>query len=199
MYETDAFTNENYSHHLRRHSNGDLFASGTADMNWFCVHTKPGKESFVEHYLEDRLGLDCYFPRLKRKKIIRRVKRIVTEPLFPHYLFCQLDLASSYRAVRYARDVVNIVNSGERPTVVADHTIAQLKFWAGENNDIITLEPKPFETGDSVEITSGPMQGLEAIFLHETNQSERVAILLKLMGAESKTVISRSQVEPVNN
>ena len=184
---------------MRRHSNGDLFASGTVDMNWFCVHTKPGKESFVEHYLEDRLGLDCYFPRLKRKKIIRRVKRIVTEPLFPRYLFCQLDLASSYRAVRYARDVVNIVNSGERPTVVDDRTINQLKRWAGENNNIITVEPKPFEAGKSVEITSGPMQGLEAIFLHETNQSERVAILLNLMGAESKTVISRSQVEPVNN
>ncbi|QXD32445.1 transcription termination/antitermination protein NusG [Candidatus Pelagisphaera phototrophica] len=173
--------------------------SGTTDMNWFCVHTKPGKESFVEHHLTNEIGLDCYFPRLKRKKIIRRVKRIVTEPLFPRYLFCQLDLASSYRAVRYAKDVVNIVNSGERPKVVADHTIAQLKIWAGEKNDIITLEPKPFETGESVEITSGPMQGLEAIFLHETNQSERVAILLKLMGAESKTVISRSQVEPVNN
>ena len=168
-------------------------------MNWFCVHTKPGKEPFVEHHLTNEIGLDCYFPRLKRKKIIRRVKRIVTEPLFPRYLFCQLDLASSYRAVRYARDVVNIVNSGQRPTAVADHTIAQIKIWAGEKNAIITLEPKPFETGESVEITSGPMQGLEAIFLHETNQSERVAILLKLMGAESKTVISRSQVEPVNN
>ncbi len=168
-------------------------------MNWFCIHTKPGKESFVEGYLADGLGLDCYFPRLKRKKIIRRVKRIVTEPLFPRYLFCQLDLASSYRAVRYAQDVVNIVNSGERPTVVDDHTIRQLKSWAGENNDIITLEPKPLISGESVKITSGPMQGLEAIFLHETNQSERVAILLKLMSAESKTVISRSQIEPISN
>ncbi|RPF77214.1 MAG: hypothetical protein CBC31_007760, partial [Verrucomicrobia bacterium TMED71] len=156
LNETHAFTNENYSYHSRRQSNGDLFVSGTTDMNWFCVHTKPGKESFVEHHLTNEIGLDCYFPRLKRKKIIRRVKRIVTEPLFPRYLFCQLDLASSYRAVRYAKDVVNIVNSGERPKVVADHTIAQLKIWAGEKNDIITLEPKPFETGESVEITSGP-------------------------------------------
>ena len=82
---------------------------------------------------------------------------------------------------------------------MADDTIAQLKIWVGKKNDIITLGPKPFETGENVEITSGPMQGLEAIFLHETNQSERVAILLNLMGAESKTVISRSQVEPISD
>ena len=73
-------------------------------MNWYCIHTKPKKEKLVEHYLLNELGLETYYPRLKRKKTIRRVRREVLEPLFPRYLFCRLDLAQSYRAGTYGRD-----------------------------------------------------------------------------------------------
>ena len=168
-------------------------------MNWFCVHTKPGKELLVERFLRDELQLEPYFPRLKRKKIIRRVKRVVTEALFPRYLFCRLDLATSYRAVRYGQDVLGIISTGERPTIVSDSTIEQLKEWAGESDDsIITMEPDQIAIGSKVRITAGPMQGLEAIFLQETSQGERVSILLNLMNAEAHAVIDRSQIEPIS-
>lgn len=168
-------------------------------MNWFCVHTKPGREHLVERYLQEELQLEPYFPRLKRKKTIRRVKRIVTEPLFQRYLFCRFDLATSYRAVRYGQDVIGIVGSGEQPTIVSDSTIEQLKEWAGENDDsIITMEPDPIAAGSTVKITDGPMQGLEAIFLEETSQGERVNILLNLMNAETRAEIGRSQIEPIS-
>ncbi len=167
-------------------------------MNWFCVHTKPGKERLVERYLQDELKLEPYFPRLKRKKIIRRVKRVVIEPLFPRYLFCRLDLAASYRAVRYGPDVIGIVRSGEQATIVSDSTIDQLKRWAGEEDHVLTLEPDPIVPGSTIKITGGPMQGLEAIFLAETSQGERVTLLLNLMNAEARAVIDRSQIEPIN-
>ncbi len=168
-------------------------------MNWFCVHTKPSKEALVEKYLRDELELETYFPQLKRNKTIRRVKRVVTEPLFPRYLFCNLDPATSYRAVRYGPDVLNIVSSGSRPIIVSEETIAQLKDWAGVEDNIITIEPELPKAGDVVKITSGPMQGLEAIFLNETSKSERVAILLELMNSETRTEIDRAQIEPTNN
>jgi transcriptional antiterminator RfaH len=167
-------------------------------MNWFCVHTKPGKELLVEHYLRDELKLEPYFPRLQRKKTIRRVKRIVTEPLFQRYLFCRFDLATSYRAVRYGQDVIGIVSRGDQPTVVSEATIQQLKDWAGKENDILVLEPDSIAAGSTVKITAGPMQGLEALFLEETSQGERVTILLNLMNTETRTEIDRSQIEPVS-
>jgi hypothetical protein len=42
------------------------------------------------------------------------------------------------------------------------------------------------------------MQGLEALFLEETSQGERVTILLNLMNTETRTEIDRSQIEPVS-
>ena len=166
-------------------------------MNWFCVHTKPGKELLVERYLRDELQLEPYFPRLQRKKTIRRVKRTVTEALFQRYLFCRFDPATSYRAVRYGQDVIGIVSNGDQPTIVSDATIQKLKSWAGEENGILFLEPDSIASGDTVKITDGPMQGLEAIFLEETSKGERVTILLNLMNAETRAQIDRSQIKPI--
>ena len=168
-------------------------------MNWYCIHTKPKKEKLVEHYLQNELGLATYYPRLKRKKTIRRVRREVLEPLFPRYLFCKLDLAESYRAVTYGRDVIGVVSTGNRPTEVSDQTIEQIRDWAGPENDIISIEPEPIKTGDRIRITEGPMQGLEAIFIQGTSKEERVSILLDLMETQAKVEIDRGQIEPMNN
>ena len=111
-------------------------------MNWYCIHTKPKNEKLVEHYLQNELGLETYYPRLKRKKTIRRVRHEVLETLFPRYLFCKLDLAESYRAVTYGRDVIEVVSTGDHPTEVSGQTIEHIREWAGSEGDIITLEPE---------------------------------------------------------
>ena len=51
-------------------------------MNWYCVHTRPLKEQQVATHFHEMLGLELYFPRLRRQKTIRRVRRVVTSPLF---------------------------------------------------------------------------------------------------------------------
>ena len=168
-------------------------------MNWYCIHTKPKKEKLVEHYLQNELGLETYYPRLKRKKTIRRVRHEVLEPLFPRYLFCKLDLAESYRAVTYGRDVIEVVSTGDHPTEVSGQTIEHIREWAGSEGDIITLEPDPIKAGDQIRITEGPMQGLEAVFIRETSQEERVSILLDLMESQARVEIDRNQIEPVRN
>ncbi len=166
-------------------------------MNWYCIHTKPKKEILVERYLNDELQLETYYPRLRRKKTIRRVRREVLEPLFPRYLFCRLSLADSFRAVTYGRDVIGVVTAGNQPIEVDAGIIQQLKEWAGVGEDIISFEPKALEKGDAVKITAGPMQGLEATFLQEATREERVAILLNLMNTDVQLNIDRDYIEAV--
>jgi transcriptional antiterminator RfaH len=166
-------------------------------LSWYCVHTKPLKENQVATCLHERLGLETYFPRLKQQKTIRRVRRVVTGPLFPRYLFCRFDLFTRYRAVRYAPEVVEVVSFGERPTLVRDTMIEELKSWAGEAVDVITLRPD-LQPGDMVEITDGPMRGLQAVILHERNDRDRVAVLLSILECGAQMMISRSQLARVN-
>ncbi len=166
-------------------------------MNWHCIHTKPRKEQQVARYLNERLGLETYFPLLKRQKTVRRVRRLVTGPLFPRYLFSQFEVSTSYRAVRYCPDVLDIVSAGDRPAIVSTALIEELKAWAGDAVNLITLQPD-LSPGDRVEITEGPMRGLPAVILHIKNDSERVAVLLSFLESTAKMIIKRSQLAPID-
>jgi transcriptional antiterminator RfaH len=162
-------------------------------MNWYCVHTRPLKEQQVATHFNQMLGLEMYFPRLRRQKTIRRVRRVVTSPLFPRYLFCRFDPVLRYRAVRYAPDVIEVVRFGDHPAVVDDGIIETLKNWAGDALDMITIQPD-LCTGDLVEITDGPMRGLQAVILNSRDDRDRVTVLLSLLECGAKMMISRSQL-----
>ena len=160
---------------------------------WLCVHTRPRREIGAEQYCRESLGLDTYYPRLKRLKTIRRVKRWVVGPLFPRYFFCRLNLAQSFRAVQYAPQVLGVVSFGGRPTVVDETVIDQLKQWAGEAVDVVTVRPG-FRPGDLVEIADGPLRGLQAVVLQEMSDRDRVAVLLSTLGCQARLIVSRSQL-----
>jgi len=161
---------------------------------WLCVHTRPRKESAAVQYCRDVLGLDAYYPKLKRLKTIRRVKRWVTGPLFPRYFFCRFNLAHNFRAVRYAPQVIDVVSFGGKPTVVDDAIIHQLQQWAGETVDVITARPA-LKPGDLVEIVDGPLRGLQAVVVQEMSDRDRVAVLLSTLQYQARVVVSRSQLE----
>jgi transcriptional antiterminator RfaH len=161
-------------------------------MNWFCVHTRPQREKQVVEQLSTLFGVEVYFPRLRLQKTIRRVRRQVTEPLFPRYLFCRFELASNYRAVRYAHDVIDLVSFGPQPAVVSEQLISDLKSWVGEDS-LVTAVPM-FSCGDRVQIVDGPMQGLQAVILEGRSDSERVAVLLSILGCEARLSIDRRQL-----
>ena len=161
---------------------------------WYCVHTKPRQESQVSAYLEENLGLETYLPRLREHRTIRRVRRIVTKPLFPRYLFCRFDAGLQFRAVRHAPDVLEVVRFGQQPVPVSDAIITELKAWAGAEHDIITIE-RGFSVGDVVTIKSGPMRGLQAVISQARNDRDRVAVLLSTLELNAQVLISRSMLE----
>ena len=165
-------------------------------MNWYCIHTKPLREEYVAANLAETLGVETYLPRLRRQKTIRRVRRVVTGPLFPRYLFCHFDLGTRYRAVRYAADVAGIVSFGAEPAEVADVMIDELRRWAGEALDLTAIQPE-FGRGDLVEIVDGPLRGLQAVILHQRNDRDRVAVLLSLLEYGAQMMISRAQLRRV--
>lgn len=168
-------------------------ASVTPELNWYCVHTKPKREEVLAAYYRDTLGLETYFPRLREHRTIRRVRRLVTAPLFPRYVFCRFNPASSYRAVRYAPDALDVVHRGTTPAAVDQGLIAELQAWAGEAVDLITLRP-PLKPGDAVEIVDGPMRGLSATIVQCQEDRDRVALLLSTLTSEAQVNIRREHL-----
>jgi len=113
--------------------------------------------------------------------------------LFPRYLFCRFDTAVHFRAVRYGSDVTSIVSFGDRPAVVSDVLVQELKDWAGDELDLISAD-QDFHPGETVQVVVGPLQGLRATILHAKNDRERVTVLLSLLENPVQMVIARSKI-----
>ncbi len=163
-------------------------------MNWFAVHTKPRQESVAQTSL-DREGLPTFFPKLKRKRTIRRVRKWVTSPLFPCYIFAQFDADRQARLVKYANGVTNIVSFGGKPAIVDDALLASIKEHAEE--DVVTIQPSRFKSGEVVEIQTGPLRGLQGIFEREMSDSERVIVLLDTLAKGARIEVPRELLEKV--
>lgn len=126
--------------------------------------------------------------------MIRRVRREVVGPLFPQYLFCRFDLMTHFRAVRYARDVIDVLSFGASPAVVSDVLIDDLKVWAAQAPEANGSRPTYF-SGEQVQVSKGPMRGLEAIILEQSDDRDRVSVLLSILGCGAKLRIDCDQLD----
>ena len=96
-------------------------------MDWYAVQTQPNRENLAVSNLE-RQGFDVWLPRIER--IIRHARQIrrVKRPLFPGYLFINLDLETArWRAINGTVGVSHIVSFGQSPSVVDSAFMTALK------------------------------------------------------------------------
>ena len=163
-------------------------------MNWYVIHAKPRQESVALLNLQ-REKIETFFPQLRRKRTIRRVRKWVTGPLFPGYFFARFDASLDGRLVRYANGVINVVSFGGKPTVVEPGIITAIKEYA--LGDVVTVQATSLRQGDHVEIQTGPFRGLQGIFEREMSDSARVVVLLQVLAKGARVEVSRDQVEPV--
>jgi transcriptional antiterminator RfaH len=150
---------------------------------WFVAHTRPRAEQTAAEHLE-RQGFSAYLPRyLKRRRHARRIDW-VPSPLFPRYLFVEMDLERSrWRAVRSTIGVSDLICQGDRPVSVPLEVVAEIR--ARENDrGLVAIPPAGrFRRGDEVRIEAGPLSGLTGLFDRLTDH-ERVILLLRLLGRQ---------------
>ena len=169
-----------------RESNQPLLAvASPSSMKWYCIHTSPAKEIQIAAYLEKSLALEVYAPRIIQEKTARGIRSEVACPLFPRYLFCRLDLATHYHAVRSAPEVIDFVRFSDDPAIVNDGMIAQLRNWAGEGVDVTNFHPGT-QPGIRVEISAESVFALPESILKINKDRDRVAILRSILEGDSR-------------
>lgn len=163
-------------------------------MNWYAIHTKPRQETLARTSLQ-REGIETFYPKLKRKRTIRRVRKWVVGPLFPSYIFAKFDVVQSGRLVKYANGVIKIVSFGGKPATVEDAIISAIADHAEDN--VITVGPPAFKQGDRVEIQDGPLRGLQGVFEREMSDKDRVVVLLETLAKGARVEVTRDQLEKI--
>ena len=163
-------------------------------MNWYVIQTKPKKEEEAKSYLSTK-GVEIFNPLLE--SFVLRNGRMSKElkPLFPNYIFGRFDLNQDFLLVRWARGVKKILGFGGSFTPVSEEVIELIKKRT-DNNGIVR-ETYRFEPNDLVRIKAGPLKDLLGIFDRWVSDSERVRILLNLIGYQPAVELHYSMIGKV--
>ena len=155
-------------------------------MKWYAIRTKVNREKDVEKRLTD-FKLEVFLPWMRTRRRIGSRFHWVLAPLFPGYVFCRLDMVVSGKAARYSPGVKDFLTFGSRIAEVSDDIIQTLRGRCP--GGIAEIDPVSAKPGDVVRISEGPFAGLEAIFEQKLKGSERVAVLLEILGRQTRIVL----------
>lgn len=161
---------------------------------WFVVQTKSKQELLAEVNLE-RQGYQTYCPRVIQKRRYRGSWRKIIEPLFPRYLFVQLEQGrDDFAPIRCTLGVSSLVRFGGIPRAVCSNFIEEMKSLEDDNQNLPVSRP-PWRPGDEVEILEGVLSGFRGLFLAESG-AERVVLLLNMLGREHKVIVKQDTIVP---
>jgi transcriptional antiterminator RfaH len=155
-------------------------------LRWYAIRTKVNREKEVEKRLRD-LKLEVFLPWMRTRRRIGSRHHWVLAPLFPGYIFCHLDMVVAGKAARYAPGVRDFLTFGSRIAEVAEDIIVALRERCP--GGVAEVDPLNVKPGETVRINEGPFSGLEAVFESTLKGSERVAVLLDILGRQTRIVL----------
>lgn len=164
---------------------------------WYVVRTKPHQELLAQKNLEHQ-GYHTYLPlcmeqRQRRQRFVKTVA-----PLFPGYLFSRIDTTVQTTApIRSTFGTMGMLRFGDRIAVVPDLIIADLQDRTDRDTGLVCPRQAQFSRGDKVAVASGPFVGLEGIYQSQSG-GDRVRILLNMLGRQTATILSRTELRPRN-
>lgn len=155
--------------------------NSTTERRWYLVQCKPKQDLRAFENLQ-RQGYECLLPLHKVEHLQKGQWQIKEEPLFPGYLFIELDtLLDNWMPIRSTRGVSQLVRFGAHPLAVPPNIIERLRDTSP------TVEPE-FIPGAKVIVEWGGIHGIEAIFITKDG-NERVLILLNILQREVKVTV----------
>jgi transcriptional antiterminator RfaH len=152
--------------------------------NWYLIQTKPQKEVIAAENLTNQ-DYDVFFP----KAVINNK----TTPLFPGYLFIKLDdKIQNWTPIRSTKGVFNFVRFGLSFAKVPNQIINLIKTQQQQTIEKM-INICSHHKGDYLEIQTGAFKGQQAIF-QNYNSSDRVTVLLKLIGQQQAITLDQREV-----
>jgi transcriptional antiterminator RfaH len=162
--------------------------------NWYVIQTKPKKEEEATSYLSTK-GVEIFSPLIeayntRNAKVTKELK-----PLFPGYIFGKFDLEQNYPLVRWGRGVKCVLGFGGYPVSVSEEVVEIIKGRTDARG--VVRVKGDYKPNDLVRIKTGPLKDLLGIFDRWVSESERVRILLNLIGYQPAVEMHYSMIEKV--
>lgn len=163
---------------------------------WYVVFAKPRQESVALVHLE-RQGFTAWLPRLRVNRRHRGQWAERIEPLFPRYLFVQVDVDTvDVSPIRSTRGCTGLVRVAGQPAPVPEPVIAWLRETADAETGLHLLDRERagrLQAGDAVRVLEGPFEGAEGI-LESPRGAERAVVLLRILNDACRVTVPAAQL-----
>jgi transcriptional antiterminator RfaH len=147
-----------------------------SQKEWFVVRSKPRKEDCAVRHLARR-GIEVFFPRILEPVGIGNAW--ATVPLFPGYLFVEIDLHAEFHQIIWTPGVKSFVAFGQIPTAIQSGVVHFLRQQAGAEG--VIRPTRRFHVGDRVRIKRGPFTGLIGIIEQPCPERGRIRVLMDFL------------------
>lgn len=165
--------------------------------SWHLLYCKARNEHRAAAHLANQ-DIMSFFPVFSCERIIRGKRTIVTEPVFPNYLFIDLCHEQiSYTTIRSTRGVSDFVRKGQTPVTVPKELVYYLMARSDSpelNQQVESKCSRLPKGGDKVAIKDGPYKGLDAIY-QKADGLERSILLIKLIQQQVEITVDNKEIQ----
>ena len=171
----------------------------TLDLRWYLVQCKPNAAQIAVHNLENQ-SFGTFLPLQEITKRKGKIFQRQIRPLFPGYLFVQIDPDQGpWRQVNSTRGVARLVRLGAEPSVVPNEIVEALMERC-DNQSILRqtseTQSSQFHAGNQAQVTQGPFSGFIAT-ISDIEPNNRIHILIEIMGQTTKVAINAGALQPI--
>lgn len=155
---------------------------------WIALLSKPRMERRVARALEAR-GIPCFVPLLEYHG---KRGNALDKPFFPRYLFAHLDWEREGDGLQWTPGLSRVVTFDGQPAWLPDAVVEDLaaELEALDGDAFLALKP-----GERVRVARGPMKDLEAVFETRLNGEGRAAVLLEILGRQTRVVLDEDDLD----
>jgi len=157
-------------------------------MTWYALQYKPAQGDRAVQHLQNQ-EVACFYPKIEVEKIRagKRQKRL--EPLFPGYIFINLEQTDPMWAkLRSTRGVIRVVSFANKPAAIADEVVEHIKTSMDK-----VAEQGGIKHGQPVMLDDGPFKGINAIF-QAYDGEERAIVLITFMQKQQQVKVPVSLI-----
>ena len=169
------------------------------DLRWYLVQCKPNATQIAVRNLENQ-SFGTFLPLQEITKRRGKIFQQQIRPLFPGYLFVQIDPdQGSWRQVNSTRGVTRLVRLGAEPSVVPNEIVKALLAQCDEQSILRqTSETQSIQLhpGNQAQVTQGPFSGFIAT-ISDIEPNSRIYILIEIMGQTTKVAIDAGALKPI--
>lgn len=171
-----------------------LASRQNAAPRWFALRVRARAEKTVA-YMSHNKGFPTYLPVYPSRRRWSDRYKTVELPLFPGYVFCQLDPEHRMPLLTIP-GVMNFVGIGRAPVAIEDSELEAVQKMLAFGAE---AGPWPYlAAGERVRVDYGPLAGIEGIYV-ETRKEQRIVVSVNLLQRSVAAEIDRDWVTPVGS